>query len=121
MVAGAIAGNISAEATTPTGNSFSEAMRAVTLCIHQPFSAMAFLLTVGTYFSDHSLPCQRRYLPPRYLSDGYRTLWLVYSGVQANNRINISCRKADADDGQRRIDSRRWRTPSSANGSARPV
>ena len=27
MVAGAIAGNISAEATTPTGNSFAEAMR----------------------------------------------------------------------------------------------
>jgi hypothetical protein len=27
MVAGAIAGNISAEATTPTGNIFSEAMR----------------------------------------------------------------------------------------------
>jgi hypothetical protein len=29
MVAGAIAGNISAEATTPTGNSFAEAMRGV--------------------------------------------------------------------------------------------
>ena len=28
MVAGAIAGNISAEATTPTGNTFAEAMRA---------------------------------------------------------------------------------------------
>jgi hypothetical protein len=28
MVAGAIAGNISAEATTPTGNIFAEAMRA---------------------------------------------------------------------------------------------
>jgi hypothetical protein len=27
MVAGAIAGNISAEATTPTGNTFAEAMR----------------------------------------------------------------------------------------------
>jgi hypothetical protein len=27
MVAGAIAGNISAEATTPTGNIFAEAMR----------------------------------------------------------------------------------------------
>jgi hypothetical protein len=27
MVAGAIAGNISDEATTPTGNSFAEAMR----------------------------------------------------------------------------------------------
>jgi hypothetical protein len=27
MVAGVIAGNISAEATTPTGNSFAEAMR----------------------------------------------------------------------------------------------
>ena len=27
MVAGAIVGNISAEATTPTGNSFAEAMR----------------------------------------------------------------------------------------------
>jgi hypothetical protein len=27
MVAGAIAGNISAEATTPTGNSLAEAMR----------------------------------------------------------------------------------------------
>ena len=29
MVAGAIAGNISAEATTPTGNSFAEAMRGI--------------------------------------------------------------------------------------------
>jgi hypothetical protein len=29
MVAGAIAGNISAEATTPTGNSFAEAMRGL--------------------------------------------------------------------------------------------
>jgi hypothetical protein len=28
MVAGATAGNISAEATTPTGNTFAEAMRA---------------------------------------------------------------------------------------------
>jgi hypothetical protein len=27
MVAGAVAGNISAEATTPTGNTFAEAMR----------------------------------------------------------------------------------------------
>jgi hypothetical protein len=31
MVAGAIAGNISAEATTPTGNSFAEAMRGGSL------------------------------------------------------------------------------------------
>lgn len=31
MVAGAIAGNISAEATTPTGNTFAEAMRGM-LC-----------------------------------------------------------------------------------------
>ena len=31
MVAGAIAGNISAEATTPTGNSFAEAMRGAAL------------------------------------------------------------------------------------------
>ena len=30
MVAGAIAGNISAEATTPTGNTFAEAMRGFT-------------------------------------------------------------------------------------------
>jgi len=29
MVAGAIAGNISAEATTPTGNTFAEAMRGI--------------------------------------------------------------------------------------------
>jgi hypothetical protein len=29
MVAGAIAGNISAEATTPTGNGFAEAMRGI--------------------------------------------------------------------------------------------
>jgi hypothetical protein len=29
MVAGAIAGNISAEATTPTGNTFAEAMRGL--------------------------------------------------------------------------------------------
>jgi hypothetical protein len=29
MVAGAIAGNISAEATTPTGNTFAEAMRGM--------------------------------------------------------------------------------------------
>jgi hypothetical protein len=31
MVAGAIAGNISAEATAPTGNTFVEAMRAMRL------------------------------------------------------------------------------------------
>jgi hypothetical protein len=30
MVTGAVAGNISAEATTPTGNIFAEAMRGVT-------------------------------------------------------------------------------------------
>ena len=29
MVTGAIAGNISAEATTPTGNNFAEAMRGL--------------------------------------------------------------------------------------------
>jgi hypothetical protein len=29
MVAGAVAGNISAEATTPTGNTFAEAMRGL--------------------------------------------------------------------------------------------
>ena len=31
MVAGTIAGNISAEATTPTGNSFAEAMRGLAI------------------------------------------------------------------------------------------
>ena len=35
MVAGAIAGNISAEATTPTGNTFAEAMRAVGRAVDQ--------------------------------------------------------------------------------------
>ena len=34
MVAGAIAGNISAEATTPTGNSFAEAMRGLPTAAH---------------------------------------------------------------------------------------
>jgi hypothetical protein len=33
MVSGAIAGNISAEATTPTGNSFAEAMRGLRLIL----------------------------------------------------------------------------------------
>jgi hypothetical protein len=42
MVAGAIAGNISAEATTPTGNTFAEAMRGalVSLSIFCTFKAV---------------------------------------------------------------------------------
>lgn len=36
MVAGAIAGNISDEATTPTGNTFAEAMRGHCLAVVCP-------------------------------------------------------------------------------------
>jgi hypothetical protein len=40
MVAGAIAGNISAEATTPTGNIFAEAMRGIDVSPdHRPLPA----------------------------------------------------------------------------------
>jgi hypothetical protein len=43
MVAGAIAGNISAEATTPTGNTFAEAMRGSKRLVDQnPFRGYPF-------------------------------------------------------------------------------
>jgi hypothetical protein len=43
MVAGAVAGNISAEATTPTGNTFAEAMRAGTrLDVNSPMAQAPF-------------------------------------------------------------------------------
>ena len=44
MVAGAIAGNISAEATTSTGNGFAEAMRASNKRMLSQVYGAAFLL-----------------------------------------------------------------------------
>jgi len=47
MVAGAIAGNISAEATTPTGNTFAEAMRGAF-----PATAHSRMRLSGSSFSN---------------------------------------------------------------------
>jgi hypothetical protein len=58
MVAGAIAGNISGEATTPTGNSFAEAMRGRTPTFLQCLSirARASCRRVGAQCSNLHTP-----------------------------------------------------------------
>ena len=81
MVAGAIAGNISAEATTPTGNSFAEAMRGLKIsCAYRRLQPTITMGNSRLSLTPHPSQPYRWDLP---------SLSLDSKALRANSRMRV--------------------------------